>query len=177
MTNEEAKHKLVFLKKAYQKLNDEKVDSGKLVGDGVRGDWEAETPLDEVYKDMIESLDFVIKVLEQQPSEDCISRTELLSRIDAERKHLLDLKMDGAEHIIVHHARRIIEDMPSVTPQPGTGRWMRKTKVDGVYDISGVKTFGIKCQCDRCDFTTTVIEDFGYYSYCPNCGVKMEVEE
>jgi hypothetical protein len=47
-----------------------------------------------------------------EPCEDCISRTELLSRIDAERKHLLDLKMDGAEHIIVHHARRIIEDMP-----------------------------------------------------------------
>jgi hypothetical protein len=49
--------------------------------------------------------------------EDCISRNELLSRIDAERKHLLDIKMDGAEHVIVHHARRIIEDMPSVTPQ------------------------------------------------------------
>ena len=47
--------------------------------------------------------------------EDCVSRTELLARIDAERKHLLDLKMDGAEHIIVHHARRIIEDMLSVT--------------------------------------------------------------
>ena len=44
-----------------------------------------------------------------------MSRTELLARIDAERKHLLDLKMDGAEHIIVHHARRIIEDMLSVT--------------------------------------------------------------
>ncbi len=53
---------------------------------------------------------------EQQPCEDCISRQKLLSRIDAERKHLLEIKMDGAEHIIVHHARRIIEDMPSVTP-------------------------------------------------------------
>lgn len=52
-----------------------------------------------------------------QPTDaDCISRQKLLSRIDAERKHLLDIKMDGAEHIIVHHARRIIEDMPSITP-------------------------------------------------------------
>lgn len=58
---------------------------------------------------------------EMQPCDDCISRTKLLSRIDAERKHLLDLKMDGAEHIIVHHARRIIEDMPSVTPQAESG--------------------------------------------------------
>lgn len=54
---------------------------------------------------------------ETQPTDaDCISRAELLARIDAERKHLLDIKMDGAEHIIVHHARRIIEDMPSITP-------------------------------------------------------------
>ena len=65
----------------------------------------------------IKAVDLAIKVLEQQPCEDCISRTELLARIDAERKHLLDIKMDGAEHIIVHHARRIIEDMPSVTPK------------------------------------------------------------
>lgn len=54
---------------------------------------------------------------ELEPCVDCVSRTELLSRIDAERKHLLELKMDGAEHIIVHHARRIIEDMPSVIPK------------------------------------------------------------
>ena len=57
--------------------------------------------------------------------------------------------------------------------EPKTGHWSRKTKVDGVYDIAGVKTWGIKCQCDRCDFTTTVIEDFGYYKYCPNCGTKI----
>jgi hypothetical protein len=56
-----------------------------------------------------------------ETSQDCISRNELLSRIDAERKHLLDIKMDGAEHVIVHHARRIIEDMPTVKPQQ---RWI-----------------------------------------------------
>ena len=85
--------------------------------------------------DDIEAFDLVIEILDQQPCEDwrfyynhgyaqakrdllCedyVSRKQLLSRIDAERKHLLDLKMDGAEHIVVHHARRIIEDMPSVT--------------------------------------------------------------
>jgi hypothetical protein len=136
MTNEYAKHKLKFLKKAYQKLIDEKVDSGKLVGDGVRGEWKAETLLDEAYKEMIEALDMAIKALEQtelnpsyngvkselNPCEDYISRTKLLARIDEERKHLLDIKMDGAEHVIVHHARRIIEDMPSLTPQQT--RWI-----------------------------------------------------
>ena len=57
------------------------------------------------------------------------------------------------------------------------GHWSRKTTVENVYDIEGFKTWGIKCQCDRCTFTTTVIEDFGYYKYCPNCGARMEVEE
>ena len=65
MTNEDAKQKLDFLKKAYQKLIDEKVDSGKLVGDGIRGEWKAETSLDDVYRDMIEALDMAIKALEQ----------------------------------------------------------------------------------------------------------------
>lgn len=56
-----------------------------------------------------------IKALEQQPCEDCISREEALRLIDEERQHLLRLNMDGAEHIIVHYARRIIEDMPSAS--------------------------------------------------------------
>lgn len=60
--------------------------------------------------------------------------------------------------------------------QPKTGHWSKKTKVDA-YDIAGVKTWGIECQCDRCNFTTIVIEDFGYYNFCPNCGAKMENED
>lgn len=65
MTVDEAKHKMDFLKKAYQKLIDEKVDSGKLIGDGVMGEWKAETPIDEAYKSMIEALEIAIKVLDQ----------------------------------------------------------------------------------------------------------------
>ena len=59
------------------------------------------------------------ELLEQQPCDDCISRTEALRLIDEERQHLLRLNMDGEEHVIVHYARRIIEDMPSVTPKEG----------------------------------------------------------
>lgn len=52
---------------------------------------------------------------ELEPCDDCISRTEALRLIDEERQHLLRLNMDGAEHIIVHYARRIIENMPSAS--------------------------------------------------------------
>ena len=65
MTREEAIHKLEYSKKAYQTLIDEKVDSGKLVGDGVRGEWKAETSLNEVYKSMIEALDMAIEALKR----------------------------------------------------------------------------------------------------------------
>ena len=63
MTNEEAIHKLEFSKKAYQMLIDEKVDSGKLVGKDVKGEWKADTPLDEAYKSMIEALEMGIKAI------------------------------------------------------------------------------------------------------------------
>lgn len=82
MTVDEAKHKMDFLKKAYQKLIDEKVDSGKIIGDGVMGEWKAETPLDEAYKDMIEALEMAIKALGQishlkdRPCEACEFYTE-----------------------------------------------------------------------------------------------------
>lgn len=95
MTNEEARHTLKSLKEYY---NDKNEDS--YVGFDDEDN---------------EALDMAIKALEQQPCEDCISRTEALRLIDEERQHLLRLNMDGAEHIIVHYARRIIEDMPSAS--------------------------------------------------------------
>lgn len=102
----------------------------------------------------------------QRPCEDAISRNELLSRIDAERKRLLSLKMDGAEHIIVHHARRIIEDLPSVTPQPKIGKWIEQEGFDGdtYYDCS-------ECGESFCLIDGTPADNL--YNYCPNCGSKL----
>ena len=123
-----------FLKKAYQKLIDEKVDSGKLVGDGVRGEWKAETPLDEVYKDMIESLDIAIKALEQQPSDDCISRAQALHACCDEWNK--DYKA----------IMKSIRQLPSVTPQQT--RWIpvseRLPETDGVYLTYIVNLYDIK---------------------------------
>ena len=109
-----------------------------------------------------------------KPCEDCISRTKLLERIDEERKHLLDLKMDGAEHILVHHARRIIEDMPSVKPQRPKGKWIVNSCVrrNDVYHYT--------VHCDKCgkiwDYTTDK-KDSIPSDYCPNCGAKMAESE
>ena len=64
--------------------------------------------------------------------------------------------------------------MHADTIQPNTSQWINKTKVNEVYDITGVKTWGMKCQCERCGFETIIIEDFGYYDHCPKCGAKMQ---
>ena len=111
----------------------------------------------------------VLKWLEQQPCEDCISREAVL---DIWHTRYCNTREENEET----QYKKIAFELPSVTPQQKVGHWNRKTKVDA-HDIAGVKTWGIACQCDRCGFATIVIEDFGYYTYCPNCGAKMEAKE
>lgn len=133
------------------------------------------------------------KYIEQEPCEDAISRQAVLNLPKRTMKNYFGEVVGEVVYV------KDIMELPSVTPKSETvtefadrcrecgarygkllklktGHWSRKTKVDA-YDIAGVKTWGIKCQCDRCDFTTIVVEDFGYYKYCPNCGAKMESEE
>ena len=100
MTNEKAKHELDFLKKAYQKLIDEKVDSGKLVGDGVRGEWKAETPLDEAYKDIIKALDFAIKSIEALDKLDFIIVEQLDNSTDFKECMTLRWVLDKMSEVI-----------------------------------------------------------------------------
>ena len=57
------------------------------------------------------------------------------------------------------------------------GKWLFKERREPVYDISGVKTWGTAYMCPECGFIHTVIEDFGQYVYCPNCGADMRGEE
>ena len=56
MTIDDCIHKLDFSIGAYQKLIDENVSNGEVVGTGVRGTWTASTSLNKAYSDMIEAL-------------------------------------------------------------------------------------------------------------------------
>lgn len=102
-------------------------------------------------------------------AEDAVSRQAVLNTLD-----YIDKTLD--EDRTVENYKELLKEcykvLPPITPQSKIGHWGRKIKVD-TYDIEGVKTWGIKCQCDKCDFSTIVVEDFGYYKYCPNCGAKM----
>lgn len=104
MNRKEAIRKLEYSKKAYQRLIDEKVDSGKLIGKDVRGEWKADTPLDEAYKSMIDALEMAIKALKQEPCEDAISRQAVLD--------MMQMRMSGKE------LYKAVYDLPPVNPQP-----------------------------------------------------------
>jgi hypothetical protein len=161
MTNEKAKHKMDFLKKAYQKLIDEKVDSGKLVGDGVRGEWKAETPLDEAYKDIIEALDMAIEALEQQPCDDAISR-------EAVDKYIIKL-MSGylyeEERERLEEFSAYIWELPSVTPTRPKGRWLEQQDIHKHH-------YGWSF-CSECG---AFLMSSDGANYCSCCGSKMEVD-
>lgn len=135
-------------------------------------------------RNIYEAFRMAIQALEQQPrtnlaktSQDCISRTELLAKIDEERKHLLELKMDGAEHIIVHHARRIIEDMPSVTPQYTDEeidkiQAVEQAYVDKMVELAVEETKRPKGKWihDNCSICGYGVRPWNNTPYCPHCG-------
>lgn len=66
MTIAEVNHKLDFLISAYQKLIDEKVSEGEVVGTGIKGTWTANTPLNKAYADTIEALKIAKKYLPKE---------------------------------------------------------------------------------------------------------------
>jgi ribosomal protein S27E len=105
-----------------------------------------------------DALQYVIKVLEQEPCEDCISRKKA--------KQFLYEKLDRLnDNELYDIFSRIIDDMynelPSVTPQPKMGRWIRVDKD--------------KLKCSECEVIHYIAQypQSANINYCPNCGTKM----
>ena len=165
MNREEAIRKLEYSKKAYQMLIDEKVDSGKLVGKDVKGEWKAGTPLDEAYKSMIDALEMAIKALEQEPCDDAISRQSAiflasdLKQDLPDDAHLADMVMAHNEGVLEYQTQLSL--LPPVTPQ--TGKWNTFELFQG-----GIKETWY--ECPKCKWSNALLIP---RNYCPNCGAKM----
>jgi len=113
-----------------------------------------------------EALDMAIKALEQESCEDAISRQAVLSKIKEVcfSEEWLQFRVDngssGQRDFLINY----IEQLPPVTPQLKTGRWIN---VDETHS-----------KCDRCEAVFEITSPNGEVNYCPNCGTKMiEVQE
>lgn len=96
-----------------------------------------------------EALKMAIKVLEQQPCEDAVSRQAML-----EYQHCLYGKMPNREN---HKLWKFITELPSVTPTRKKGKWIKS-------NIGGAKV------CSVCNAHMGL----SVFKFCPNCGAEME---
>ena len=94
----------------------------------------------------------IIKALEKEPCEDCISRQEAINCAT----------LNEFRYKIVED----IKTLPSVTPKEKTGKWIKTGLIDKVACSN--------CKSQLWDITR---DEVLKYKYCPNCGAKMEVSE
>jgi len=103
----------------------------------------------------------IIKALEQEPCDDAISRQAVLA-IAGDSCLDLDSYEDTKEFCDE------IKELPSVTPQPKIGRWIKGDSYGDQYNYYQ----SYVCSCCKREY------DVHNWKYCPNCGAKMqEVEE
>ena len=120
-----------------------------------------------------------------------ISRQAALAEIDKNREALLSSGMTGAEHILVHYGRRVIEELPSIEPkkvvedycrprnlmvvgaedfrlftEPKPGKWEHHI---GIGNVALLK-------CGECGFTYPEVLGMMLFNFCPNCGARMSDE-
>ena len=95
---------------------------------------------------------------EQQPCEDCIRRESVIEWL--KDKDIIKTKNQE------ENARRELDELPSVTPQPKRGHWMVIRKE---YEfMGGVVNEAQGCKCSNCDGIVKLKSDF-----CPSCGADM----
>ena len=95
---------------------------------------------------VLERKDADIKRLEEQMS-DLISRDELLKRIDEEREYLKSRGQFGAEHILVHNFRDLVDNAPTVDIE--TVSYARGFQAG---EESGLWHSRPQGECENCDY-------------------------
>lgn len=103
-----------------------------------------------------EHFDMAIKVLEQQPCEDAVSRDEVLKAM----AEAYDLNDDYDYRLDVE---RKLKQLPSVIPQPKRGKWIVIRKE---YEfMGGIVNEPQGCKCSNCGGIVKFKSGF-----CPSCG-------
>lgn len=111
--------------------------------------------------ELAQALNVVIKALEQQPCDDCISRENILDYI----AKLLSGYLYEEERERLEDFTAYIAEMPSVIPQRPNGKW--NFIGDQMFECSSCKRAYTQNQFEELRIYTT---DDLLPKYCPNCG-------
>lgn len=121
----------------------------------------------------------------ERPQGDLISREALLKRVDEEREYLKSRGQLGAEHILVHNFRDLIDNAPTVEAIPL--EFHEKAMDVAVTDLFKVQEelnriknekrqgewskpiMDVYTKCSNCQKLSVYYSDF-----CPNCGAEMK---
>jgi hypothetical protein len=124
-------------------------------------------PIDEDCRKSAEALDYAIKALEQQPSEDCVDRNHIIATIS---HHHFDKDKDNFD-LLVHNLCKEVKALSPVTPTRKVGEWCKQN--DDYFDWY---------ECSECGYGGE--GEMQYSSeydvrtkYCPNCGAEMRGKE
>ena len=104
------------------------------------------TWIDRVCEDIREALN-------QEPCENAISRQAVLEIAKSSKSNWIDNSV----------LFKRVNELPSVYPQPKTGKWIRVTDKTGHF---------LGWQCDKCGLQQRFNTNF-----CPDCGARMESED
>ena len=98
--------------------------------------------------------------------------------IDADELKTAFPASENSTPVLIASVRATINHMPTIELERMLGRWEFYEDRAPVWDIAGDKTWARAYKCSECGFVHSVIEDFGRYGFCPNCGADMrEVSE
>lgn len=117
----------------------------------------------------------IIKALEQQPCDDCISRqaaqTKIKNICDEYRLSYEDGERKAATGGSAYALGHAFDDLPSVNPAKKVGRWIKTPKA--------VMGEGYMWYCEKCEHQVYQDSSRPYPSenYCPNCGAKMAEQQ
>lgn len=128
-----------------------------------------------------EAVRVAIKVLEQEPCEDCISRQSLKHKLQEHHDFFVNA-YGGFSNLPQNDKSRVDEitnciamvvNEPCIQPKSKTGHWIGHREH---CENLGVMPSGLGAYewCSNCDCGIDVREwHRNNYNFCPNCGVKM----
>ena len=110
-----------------------------------------------------------LEALEQQPCEDCVSRSELQKTMDSLPlfRFVNNDHEEADDYYNCESVDMVIRNLPSVTPQRPKGKW-----IDFNWNDGDICRWGIKCSECHTEYKHGG-EMWHNPKYCPDCGAEM----